>query len=226
METLFSRALWAALRGLFGFFAVIFIPAWTLNYWQGWAFFLTLAICTSLATIYIAINDKKLLESRLNIGPKAEKTTTQRIITTLGAPLFVIAIVTMVFDHRFGWSASVPVEISISGDVLAALGIFMYFLVVRENRYAAATVEVVEGQTVISTGLYAVIRHPMYASAIVVLAGMPLALASWWGLLFLPFFIALMAWRLLHEEAFLSINLQGYPDYMQKVRYRLTPYIW
>jgi len=226
MDTLSSRAIRAALRGLLWFFAVIFIPAWTLNYWQGWAFFLTLVICTSLATIYIARNDKKLLESRLNIGPKAEKTTSQKIITTLGAPLFVVAIVIMVLDHRFGWSPSVPGIVAILGDILAALGILMYFFVVKENRYAAAAVEVVEGQTVVSTGLYAVMRHPMYAGAIMVLIGMPLALASWWGLLFLPLFTGLLAGRLLHEESFLSNNLLGYSAYMLRVRYRLVPYVW
>lgn len=216
----------AALRGFLWFFALIFIPAWTLDYWQGWAFFLTLAICTSLVTIYIARTDKNLLESRLNIGPKAEKTARQKIITSMGAPLFVAAIVIMVLDHRFGWSPAVPAIIAISGDILAALGILIYFCVVKENRYAAAAVDVVEGQTVVSTGPYALVRHPMYAGAIVVLIGMPLALASWWGLLFLPLFIALLAGRLLHEETFLSRNLPGYPEYMLKVRYRLVPYVW
>jgi protein-S-isoprenylcysteine O-methyltransferase Ste14 len=220
------RAIFAALRGFLWFFAVIFIPAWTFDYWQGWAFFLTLATSTSLATIYIARTDKKLLESRLNIGPKAEKTATQKIITALGVPVNVAAIVTMVLDHRFGWSPPVPALASIVGDILGALGILMYFLVVRENRYAAAAVQVVEGQTVVSTGPYAVMRHPMYAGAIVVLIGMPLALASWWGILFLPLFIGLLAWRLLNEEAFLSKNLAGYPEYMQRVKYRLVPYLW
>jgi len=226
MDAVSSRASGAALRGFLWFFAVIFIPAWTLDYWQGWAFFLTLASCTSLATIYIARTDKTLLASRLKIGPKAETNVRQKIITAIGAPLFVSAIVIMVLDHRFGWSLAVPATMSIVGDILAALGILMYFLVVRENRYAAATVEVVEGQTVVSTGLYAVVRHPMYAGAVVVLIGMPLALASWWGLVFIPLFIGLLAGRLLDEEAFLSRHLAGYRDYMQTVRYRLAPFVW
>ena len=226
MNTLFSRAIRGALGGFLWFFALIFIPAWTLDYWQGWAFFLTLAICTSLATIYIAHSDKKLLESRLNMGPKAEKTTTQKIITAIGAPVFVAAIVIMVLDHRFGWSPSVPGLVSMLGDILVALGILIYFFVVRENRYAAATVVVVEGQTVVSTGLYAVIRHPMYTGAILVFIGMPLALGSWWGLLFVPLFMGGFAWRLLDEETFLSKNLPGYTEYMRKVRYRLAPYVW
>jgi protein-S-isoprenylcysteine O-methyltransferase Ste14 len=226
MDATSYRATRAALRGFVLFFGVIFIPAWTLDYWQGWAFFLTLAICTSLATIYMARNDKQLLESRLNIGPAAETTTAQKIVTALGAPLFVVAIVTMVLDHRFGWSPPVPAIVSICGDSLGALGILVYFLVVRENRFAGAAIGVVEGQTVVTTGPYAVTRHPMYSGAIVVLTGMPLALGSWWGLLFVPLFIGLLAARLLHEESFLSKNLPGYTDYMQQVRYRLAPYVW
>jgi protein-S-isoprenylcysteine O-methyltransferase Ste14 len=226
MDNLFARAIRAALRGYILFLAVIFIPAWTLYYWQGWAFFLTLAICTSLATLYMARHDKPLLESRLNIGPKAETTATQKMITSLGAPLFVVAVAMMVLDHRFGWSPVVPAAVSVAGDALAALGILMYFLVVRENRYAAASVNVVDGQTVISTGPYAAVRHPMYAGGVIVLIGMPLALGSWLGLLFVPCFIALLAWRLLHEEAFLSVNLPGYPAYMKKVRFRLAPHVW
>jgi protein-S-isoprenylcysteine O-methyltransferase Ste14 len=137
-----------------------------------------------------------------------------------------VAFVIMVFDHRFGWSPAVPAALSIFGDVLAALGILIYFLVVKENRYAAATVDVAEGQTVVSTGPYAFVRHPMYAGAILVFVGAPLALGSWWGLLLIPLVIAVFALRLLSEEKFLRQNLAGYADYAQSVRYRLVPYIW
>jgi protein-S-isoprenylcysteine O-methyltransferase Ste14 len=132
----------------------------------------------------------------------------------------------MVFDHRFGWSSAVPAYLSIFGDALGALGILVYFFVVKENRYAAATVQVVEGQTVVSTGPYAIVRHPMYAGALLVFIGAPLALGSWWGLLFTPLFIAGVAWRLLNEEKFLCENLPGYTEYTHKVRYRLVPYVW
>jgi protein-S-isoprenylcysteine O-methyltransferase Ste14 len=226
MNRVSFRAVRAALFGFTWFFAVIFVPAWTLNYWQGWALFLTLAIFTSLATIYIALHDKRLLERRMNMGPTAETTLTQKIITTIGAPLFIAAVVIMVFDHRFGWSPAVPAYFSVLGDTLAALGILIYYFVVKENRYAAAAVEVVKGQTVVSTGLYAIVRHPMYTGAILVFIGMPLALASWWGLLFVPLFIGGFAWRLLHEETFLSQHLVGYIEYKRRVRYRLVPYVW
>jgi protein-S-isoprenylcysteine O-methyltransferase Ste14 len=226
MNNLYLRAVLSALAGFCWFFAVIFIPAWTFNYWQGWAFFLTLALLTSVATIYIAAKDKDLLERRMRMGPTVEKTSTQKIITALGSLLFIPAIVLMVLDHRFGWSAAVPASISILGDVLAALGIVIYILVVRENRFAAATVDVVEGQTVVSTGPYAIVRHPMYTGALLVFIGAPLALGSWWGLLTVPLFVAGFAWRLQHEEKFLREHLPGYAEYIDKVRHRLVPYIW
>ena len=110
--------------------------------------------------------------------------------------------------------------------MLGLLGLVIYFLVVRENRYAASTVGVAQGQTVVSTGPYAIVRHPMYAGAILVLVGAPFALGSWWGLLLTPVFVALFAWRLLNEETFLRTNLPGYEQYIHRVRYRLAPHIW
>ena len=116
--------------------------------------------------------------------------------------------------------------LSILGDALGAVGILVYLIVVRENRYAAGVVQVVEGQTVVSTGPYAIVRHPMYAGALLVLVGAPLALGSWWGLLFAPLFVGWIAWRLLNEEKFLRENLPGYIAYAHEVRYRIVPYIW
>ncbi len=144
----------------------------------------------------------------------------------MGSLLFIAAVVLMVLDHRFRWSPAVPAFISILGNAVCALGIVLYILVVRENRFAAATVDVVQGQTVVSTGPYAVVRHPMYSGAIMVFIGAPLALGSWWGLLTVPIFVAGFAWRLLHEEQFLGERLPGYAEYMDKVRYRLVPYVW
>ena len=226
MDNLSLRAIRTALGGSIWFFALIFVPAWTLAYWQGWAFFLTLSILTTLATVYIGLHDKKLLESRLRGGPTAEKTSAQKIITAVGLLVFIAGIVVMVFDHRFGWSPAVPAYFSILGDALGAVGILVYLIVVRENRYAAGVVQVVEGQTVVSTGPYAIVRHPMYAGALLVLVGAPLALGSWWGLLFAPLFVGWIAWRLLNEEKFLRENLPGYTAYAHEVRYRIVPYIW
>jgi len=181
MSNPYVRASWGTLAGAMVFFAAIFIPAWTLGYWQGWAFFLTLMISTTFVTIYMALYDKPLLASRLRMGPTVEKTAVQKITTSVGLLVVGSMFAIMPLDHRFGWSPAVPAYLSILGDVFGALGILIYFLVIKENRFAAATVDVVEGQSVVSTGPYAIVRHPMYAGAILVFLGTPLALGSWWG---------------------------------------------
>jgi protein-S-isoprenylcysteine O-methyltransferase Ste14 len=227
MNDLTLRVVGATAVGTVAFLAIIFIPAGTIDYWQGWTFAATLMGSSLLVTIYMALYDKELLESRLRMGPTAEKTPAQKVITAVGFVLFVAAFVIMVLDHRFGGSPRVPAYVSILGDALAVLGIVVYFFVIKENRYAASTIEVVEGQRVISTGPYAIVRHPMYSGAILVFIGAPLALGSWWGLLLLtPLAVGWFAWRLLNEEQFLRANLRGYDAYMQKVRYRLAPHIW
>ncbi len=226
MSNLYLRAIRATVAGTVVFFAIIFIPAWTLDYWQGWLFIGTLMVPSILVTIYIALYDKELLERRMRMGPAAERTAAQKVITAVGLFVFVASLVIMVLDHRFHWSPRVPGYVSILGNAFCALGLLVYFLVVRENRYASSTIEVAEGQTVVSTGLYAIIRHPMYLGAILVFVGAPLALGSWWGLIFTPVSIAWFAWRLINEEQFLRANLQGYEAYTRKVRYRLAPYFW
>src|SRR5215471_18107564 len=139
MNGLYLRATGGALAGFIAFFAVIFLPAWTLDYWRGWVFFATLSLSTTLVTIYMALYDKRLLESRLRMGPMAEKTRVQKIITAIGVPTSLAVFVIMVFDHRFGWSPVVPAYLSLIGDALGALGLLVYFLVVRANRFAAST---------------------------------------------------------------------------------------
>jgi protein-S-isoprenylcysteine O-methyltransferase Ste14 len=128
-------------------------------------------------------------------------------------------------DHQFGWSP-VPPYVSVAGDALVALGFLFIFFVFAENSYGASTIQVAEGQRVISTGPYALVRHPMYAGALVMLIGIPLALDSWWGLVVLLFMTPVLVWRLLDEEKFLSRNLPGYVEYQRKVQYRLVPFIW
>ena len=226
MRSLYLRAIYKTVVGAVALFAAIFLPAWTVDYWQGWAFFLTLMVSTTLVTIYMARHDKPLLESRLRTGPTVEKTGTQRLITSISQVLVPGVFLIMPLDHCFGWSPVVPAHLSILGDVLGALGMLIYFLVVRENRFASATVDVVEGQTVVSTGPYAIVRHPMYAGAILVCLGAPLALGSWWGFLLTPIVIGILSWRLLAEERYLREHLQGYGEYARAVRYRLVPYIW
>ncbi len=226
MDHLFSRIVQSTVVGTVAFLAVLFIPAGTIDYWQGWAYAGTLLVSSLLVTIYMALHDRELLESRLRMGPTAEKTSAQKVITGAGFTVFVAALVFTVLDHRLGWSARVPAYFSILGDGLAVLGIYIYFLVVKENRYAASTIKVVKDQRVVSTGPYAVVRHPMYSGALLVFLGMPPALGSWWGLLLTPLFFGWFAWRLSNEEQFLRAHLYGYEEYMGNVRYRLIPRLW
>jgi protein-S-isoprenylcysteine O-methyltransferase Ste14 len=169
--------------------------------------------------------DPKLLERRISAGPLHEKETSQKIIQSLAQASFLLVIIFPVLDHRFGWSA-VPPYANIVGDILIVIGFYIVFLVFKENTYASALVEVTTEQKVISTGPYALVRHPMYIGALILLVGTPLALGSWWGVLTIIPITAVIVWRLLDEERFLAKSLQGYVEYEHKVKYRLVPFFW
>jgi protein-S-isoprenylcysteine O-methyltransferase Ste14 len=141
------------------------------------------------------------------------------ILTTLG--LFVFC----ALDYRFGWSP-VPAYVSVIGDVLVALGLFIDLLVFKENSYGGSTIETVEDQKVISTGPYGLVRHPMYIGVLIMLIGVPLALGSWWGLAILVLTVPVLILRILDEEKLLEKDLPGYKEYEQQVQYRLVPYLW
>lgn len=204
---------------------LIFLPVGNLGYWRGWGFFLSFAIPVIIISLYFMKTDIAFIASRVKAGPVAETTTGQQIIQGFAAVLFVMVILIPGIDARYGWS-SVPWFISIFGDVLVVAGLGIVFLVFRENRYASATIEVEPEQRVIQTGPYSIVRHPMYAGAVIMLIGVPLALGSWWGLLFVLLLSLIIAVRLLDEERFLTQHLPGYACYREKVRYRLFPYIW
>ena len=222
MNDLNARAIRAVLRGFAVFALLIFLPAGTLHYWQGWALLITFTAASTALTVYMAVYDKKLLERRLRAGPRAETRTSQKIIIVLVMLGSIAFLVFPAFDHRFGWSP-VPAYVSIAGDVLIVLGYLFIFFVIRENSYAASTIQVAEDQRVISTGPYALVRHPMYAGAIILILALPLALDSWYGLLGIFGFLPVLVWRLLDEENFLTRNLPGYAEYKNKVRWRLIP---
>ena len=222
MDDLNARAIRAGLRGLAVFAMLIFLPAGTLYYWQGWALLITFTVASTALTVYMARYDRKLLERRLRAGPRAETRTPQKIIIVLVMLGSMAFLVFPVLDHRFGWSP-VPPYVSIVGDVLIILGYLFIFFVVRENSYAASTIQVAEDQRVISTGPYALVRHPMYAGALFLILGLPLALDSWYGLLGMFGFLPVLIWRLSDEESFLTRNLPGYAEYKSNVRWRLIP---
>ena len=144
------------------------------------------------------------------------------LCTSIG---FIAPLVVPALDFRFGWSA-VPLGGIVVGDVLVVIGFYFISLVYRANTFTSATIEVAEDQKVISTGPYAIVRHPMYASASLYLLGTPLALGSYWGLVVLGAMMPFLLWRLFDEERFLARNLPGYTEYRKRVRYRLVPFVW
>ncbi len=204
---------------------LLFLPAGTLAYWQAWVFIAVFASSSSAITVYLAANDPALLERRMKAGPRAEQEPTQKIAVLLAFVGFIALLVVPAFDHRFGWSRVAP-SVSLAGDALVALAFLIIFFVFKENSYGASTIQVVEGQRVVSTGPYALLRHPMYAGALLLIAGTPLALGSWWGLLVIAVMIPALVWRLLDEEEFLKRNLPGYAEYAERVPHRLVPFVW
>ena len=205
--------------------ALLFLPTWTLHYWQAWIFLSVFFVSVLAITFYLVRNDPKLLERRLKAGPRAEKEPTQRIIQLVATIAFIMIVVFPPIDHHFGWS-TVPAYVSIAGDLLVFLGLLIIFFVFRENTFTSAVIEVDAQQKVVATGPYALIRHPMYAGALVMLAGVPLALGSLWGLLTIVPITVVIIVRLLDEEKFLARNLPGYSDYSNKIGHRLLPYVW
>lgn len=219
------RTLLTSLLGVIFLAIPIFVPAGTLAYWQGWLFIGVFTVATNALGIYLVLKDPVLLERRKKAGPFAETRGAQKVITWLIIISLVAMLVVSALDYRFGWS-QVPPAISVIGAALVVLGLFMNLLIFRANSYVAATVETMEGQKVISTGPYGLVRHPMYASVLVMLLGVPIALGSWWGLLFIAVQSPILMWRILDEESLLNKDLPGYVEYTRKVRYRLVPYLW
>ncbi|HEV2485473.1 MAG TPA: isoprenylcysteine carboxylmethyltransferase family protein [Terracidiphilus sp.] len=180
---------------------------------------------SALITVYLWKYDRKLLESRVKAGPRAEKEKSQKLIQLVASLAFIGTLVLPSLDRHFLWS-HVPLVVAILGDALVALGFLAVFIVYKENTFTSATIEVAPDQRVISTGPYAVVRHPMYAGALVMLLATPLALGSWWGLvMFIPMTLVIVL-RLLDEERFLQKSLTGYTEYCRKVGFHLVPYIW
>jgi protein-S-isoprenylcysteine O-methyltransferase Ste14 len=225
MNGVTRRASRSSLFGVVALAALLFIPAGTFDYWQAWLFMAVFVTTSGAITVDLAIRDPKLLERRMHVGPRAEKEPAQKIIVLLAMLGFIAMLVVSALDHRFGWS-SVPASVSVLADGLIALAFLFVFFVFRENSFSASTIQIAEGQTVISTGPYALVRHPMYAGALVMLLALPVALGSWWGLLGVVLKLPVLIWRLLDEERFLRQNLAGYAQYQTKVRYRLLPLIW
>jgi protein-S-isoprenylcysteine O-methyltransferase Ste14 len=204
---------------------VLFVPAGTLNYWQAWVFVAAFTVATIVPSLYLAKTNPAALQRRMRGGPIAEGRGIQKFIIT-GAFLSIFGMMALsAYDHRMGWS-SVPAWVCVFGDVLIVVGLTLAMLVIVQNGYAAATVRVEDGQQLASTGLYKLVRHPMYAANVILMVGMPLALGSYWGLVGLVPGILVLVFRIVDEEKLLSQELGGYREYRQHVRYRLMPYVW
>ena len=225
MKSLNVKAFGGLLFLLIVMAALLFLPAWTLDYWQGWAFLTVFGASALAITVYLMKKDPKLLERRLQAGPTAEKERSEKIIQTITSIMFIAMLVVPALDHR-SHRYAMPPYVAIAGDVLVALGFLIIFFVYKENTFASATIELAPEQKVISTGLYALVRHPMYMGALFLFVGIPLALGSWWGLLGFALMTPALIWRSFDEEKFLAKNLRGYVEYKNKVRYRLVPFVW
>src|SRR6476620_3415474 len=204
---------------------LIFWPAGTFDYWQAWVFIAVFVVGTMIPTIYLAVAYPDAFRRRTRSGPFAETRTVQKFIN-VGIMLAVVATgVVSAVDHRFGWS-TVPTAVVVVGNVLVVAGLGLAELVVIQNNYAAATITVEEEQPVVSTGLYGLVRHPMYVGALIMMVGMPLALASYWALLTIIPGMLVFAARISVEEKALRQFLFDDPAYTEKVQYRLVPGVW
>jgi protein-S-isoprenylcysteine O-methyltransferase Ste14 len=224
MKTI-GKGLVSAALGLVAFGLMLFLPAGTFHYWQAWVFLAVFALSTWIPSVYLMRTNPAALERRMRAGPLAETRTLQRIVITVVFICFPAMFVVSALDHRFGWS-SVPTTATLVGDVLVAIGLGVAMVVVIQNGYAAANVTVESGQTVVSTGLYGLVRHPMYTGNVILMVGIPLALGSYWGLVFVIPGLVVLALRIRDEETLLEQELDGYRQYTQQVHYRLVPYIW
>lgn len=219
-----GKGLVSATLGLVAFGLLLFLPAGTFHYWQAWVFLAVFALSTWIPSVYLMRTNPAALERRMR-GPLAETRTTQRILIGVIFVCFPAMFVVSALDHRFGWSP-VPAAVSLVGDVLVASGLILDMLVIIQNSYAAVNVVVESGQRLVSSGLYGLVRHPMYTGNVILMLGVPLALGSYWGLIFVIPGLIVLILRIRDEEDLLAHELSGYREYTHHVRYRLVPYVW
>ncbi len=216
-EAIFKFALGIILVGL-----LIFLPAGTLLYFNGWLFMGILFIPMFIAGIVMMIKNPSLLKSRLDAKEERKE---QDIIIKLCGLMFFIGFILAGLGVRFGWY-SLPRPVVIIGGILFIIAYTLYAEVLRENTYLSRTIEVQEGQRVIESGLYSVVRHPMYSVTILLFLSIPLVLGSIYAFIIFLAYPFIIAKRIKHEEAFLEKELCGYSEYKKKVKFRLIPFIW
>ena len=224
MKTLVQMAVTSAV-GLVVFGVLVFWPAGTFDYWRGWAFIAVFAAATLIPSMYLAVKNPDALRRRMQAGPGAETRPLQKFISGLAFGSMAAMIVISALDFRFS-GRRCPQPFRLVGLVLVAVGLTIAMLVTIQNGYAAANITVEPGQQLVSTGLYGFVRHPMYFGNVILMIGIPLALGSYWGLLIVIPGLVVLGLRISDEENLLTQQLAGYREYMQKVHYRLVPYVW
>ncbi|MBI9049740.1 MAG: isoprenylcysteine carboxylmethyltransferase family protein [Anaerolineaceae bacterium] len=202
--------------------AVFFLPAGTFDYWQAWVVLGILFLPIIISIIFYTITDPGMLESR---AKTEEKEAEQKIIMKLFGLVFVLTFLIPGFDHRYGWS-HVPDVLAIIACVLLLIGFGLCFVVLHQNRYASRIIEVGEQQQVISSGVYSIVRHPMYSGVVLMCLSLPLALASYWAFIPALFILPVLVARIKNEESVLIDELAGYEEYTKQIKYRLIPGIW
>ena len=201
---------------------LIFLPAGTFQYFNGWLFMGILFIPMFLAGLVMMAKNPKLLESRLDAK---EKEAEQSLVVKLSGLMFLAGFIVAGLGVRFGWY-TLPKPVVIASAIIFLIAYILYAEVLRENTYLSRTIEVQEGQTVVDTGLYGIVRHPMYSVTLLLFLSMPLVLGSIYSFIIFLVYPFIIAKRIKHEEEFLEKELNGYREYKQKVKYRLIPFIW
>ena len=204
---------------------LLFLPAGTVRWWQGWLYWLVFLAGVLVITVFLLKTDPALVERRLRAGPAAEHRPWQKVAQGIAQLAFMALLAVPGLDRRLGWT-SVAGPVSLVADAVVAVCFGFLFWVLRENSYASSTVTISAGQRVVSTGPYAVVRHPMYAGALVMMAATPLALGSLAGLPLMILLVGALAARIIDEERLLAAELPGYADYCRAVRWRLVPFVW
>ncbi|MBP1762003.1 MAG: Isoprenylcysteine carboxyl methyltransferase [Firmicutes bacterium] len=200
---------------------VLFLPAGSLKYWQGWIWWSEISAVTLFITAYFSNKDPGLLSRRMKVKEKER----QPLIIRFSSLLSMFTYLIPGFDYRFHWS-TVPAGVVITANAIVLVGYIFIFVVFKENSYASTVIQVEEEQPIISTGPYAIVRHPMYLGLLLMMLFTPLALGSYWALILASLFIPTIIFRIRKEEEVLLRDLPGYADYCKKTRYRMIPAVW
>ena len=219
---LFAQAMIKFFAGVILVGVLIFLPAGTLGFWNGWLLMGILFIPMFCAGLVMMAKDPRLLESRLDAK---EKLKDQDLVIKLSGLMFLLGFVVAGLGYRFGWYM-LSKGVAVGAAVAFLLAYVLYAEVLRENSYLSRTIQVQQGQTVVDTGLYGIVRHPMYSATLLLFLSMPLVLGSLYAFLIFLAYPLIIAKRIRGEEAFLEEELEGYREYKQKVKYRLIPFVW